>query len=214
MTSRMIAAGVAIVGLLAACSPAGPGASTPIASTPALGATAAAIVTLTPVAATAQPAPTSGGVVGGELASRFPTQIDGNPVTDLRVKRLIDFQREFGLPEEEIAVWTSALASIGIDHQTVEVGNATATAAGEELTLSAMRVPGHDASTLIPLRELFSAVNSDDVLSTETVGGKNVTVVRSSGGYAGIWMYANGDTLWTIDTTEGEEAEAVFAALP
>lgn len=215
MLYRMIAIGIATVALLAACSSA-PSGSTPVPGTPAPGATATSVAVVTPaqptvVAVTAQPVPTSGGVVDTELAGRFPTQVDGQPVTDLNIRRLVDYLALGG--PELISAWTSALATIGIDVQTAVFGSATATVDGSLVGINAFRVPGHDAATLIPLREL-SWVNDGDVLAQETVGGKSVTVGRSPNGYAGRWMYANGDTLWVLSTSDPDEAEAVFTALP
>lgn len=215
MIYRMIASGIATVALLAACS-SGPPSSTPVPATPAPSATAtpAAVVTLAPqptVAVSAQPVATSGGVVGGDLAAKFPTQVDGQPVTDLIIRPLVDYLALGG--PELIPAWTSALATIGIDVQTAVIGSATATVDGALVGINAFRVPGHDAATLIPLRELFSSVNEGDVVAEETVGGKSVMVVRSEGGYASHWMYANGDTLWVLSTSDADEAEAVFTAL-
>jgi hypothetical protein len=34
------------------------------------------------------------------------------------------------------------------------------------------------------------------------------------GGFASTWMYASGDILWEVNTSDQKEAEAVFAALP
>lgn len=211
MLYRMIAGGIATVALLAACSSA-PAGSTPVPGTPAPGATPTPAALVTPaqptVAVSAQPVPTSGGVVDTELAGRFPTQVDGQPVTNLNIRRLVDYLALGG--PELITAWTSALATIGIDVQTAVFGSATATVDGELVGINAFRVPGHDAATLIPLR----VVNDGGVLTQETVGGKSVTVARSATGTVLRWMYANGDTLWLPFTSRANEAEAVFAALP
>lgn len=211
MLYRMIGGGIATIALLAACS-AGPVGSTPVPGTPAPGATPTPAAVVTPaqptVAASAQPVPTSGGVADAELAGRFPTQVDGQPVTDLNIRRLVDYLALGG--PELIPVWTSALATIGIDVQTASFGSATATVDGALVGINAFRVPGHDAATLIPLR----VFNEGGVLAQETVGGKSVTVVRSATGPDVHWMYANGDTLWVLSTSDADEAEAVFTALP
>ncbi|MEO7117805.1 MAG: hypothetical protein ABIZ34_02405, partial [Candidatus Limnocylindrales bacterium] len=62
--------------------------------------------------------------------------------------------------------------------------------------------------------QLFSPLDEGDTLAQETIGGKSVMVVRSQGGFASDWLYANGDTVWQLNTSSEDEAAAVFAALP
>jgi hypothetical protein len=67
---------------------------------------------------------------------------------------------------------------------------------------------------LIQAYTLLSTSNAGDKLSAETSGGKSVSVVRDSGGTASDWLYANGDILWSVNTSDQKVADAVFAALP
>lgn len=148
-----------------------------------------------------------------ELASKFPKVVDGQPVTNVTTAKFIDFLTALGSPQTTIDSLKTAMAAIGIDLNSVIMGSATATVAGSPVGIQAFRVPGKDANLLIQNYALFATNNAGDVLTKETVGGKNATVVRSSTGYASEWMYAKGDTLWSVSTSSQKEAEAVFSAL-
>lgn len=222
MHLRRIAAGITLVVMLAACSSAAPAGSTPPAGTPAPTASAMAPAVTTPPAVTTapatapgtsqQPGPTFAG--DPELEARFPSQVGGQPVTNVMTARLVDFLRALSTSQAEIDTMRRTFLTIGIDLDTVVMGSANATVSGSLVGILAFRVPGQDANTLIQNYLLFSSSNEGDTLSQETIGGKNVAVVRSAGGYASTWMYANGDTLWSVSTSDQKAAEAVFAALP
>lgn len=157
-----------------------------------------------------------------ELAAKFPKQVAGQPVTNVTTARFIDFMGAFDTTpsaaastKAEVDSLRTILAAIGLNLDTMVFGSATATVNGSTVGILALRVPGQDANKLIQNYGLIpSALSSGDVLSKETVGGKSVTVVRDVGGVASIWMYASGDILWEVNTSDQKEAEAVFAALP
>lgn len=216
MHLRRIAAGFTLVVMLAACSSAAPAGSTPPAVTPAPTASGTSpAVTTAPATApgtSQQPGPSFAG--DPELEARFPSQVGGQPVTNVMTARLVDFLRALSTSQAEIDTMRRTFLTIGIDLDTVVMGSANATVSGSLVGILAFRVPGQDANTLIQNYLLFSSSNEGDTLSQETIGGKNVAVVRSAGGYASTWMYANGDTLWSVSTSDQKAAEAVFAALP
>jgi hypothetical protein len=240
MRFRDIVAGTLVLVAVAACggsTPAGSVAPTAPAATSATAATATAVTAATGTpAATAvppvvtqppiteppitqpptsqQPGPTFAG--DPDFAAAFPKTIDGQPVTNVTTARLIDFFRAFSAPEATIEGIRHGLASIGVDLETVVFGNATATFDGSPFQFQALRVPGKDANLLIQNYQALdlTTFNEGDTLKQETSGGKNVSVIRNVDGYASTWLYAHGEILWTVDTSDEAEAAAVFTALP
>lgn len=215
MSPRTIALAIIAVAMLAACS------SAPAGSTPP-GATQAPVATGTPQA-TGTPSTTVPGTSPGglpsfasdpDLAARFPTQVGGQPVTDVTTVLFLEFLHAFGTTDAQIAASREAFTALGIDLDKVVFGSAQASVNGSSVSFQAFRVPGQDAGKLIQDYSLLSPSDTGDTLTQETVGGKNVSVVRSADGYASTWMYANGDIMWSVNTSDQDEAAAVFAALP
>src|SRR5450759_2254122 len=166
--------------------------------------------------ASQQPGPSFAG--DPELAAKFPKQVDGQPVTNVNTAKFIEFLSAFGgadpSAQAQIDSTRQTLSAIGIDLNTIVFGYGTATVNGSSVGIQALRIPGQDANKLIQNYLLFSSSNQGDTLSKETIGGKNVTVVRSSTGFASAWLYATGDIAWEVSTSSQDEAAAVFAALP
>jgi hypothetical protein len=210
----MIAAGTTLLLLLAACS-----SSTPAAATPAAGASATpqAVTTPEPTTAASQGPFVMPSFAGDpDLAGKFPKTVAGKPVPAAETARFIDFLRAFNTTQAEIDKISQSFNALGIDLNSVILGSAVATVNGSSVNIFAFRVPGQDAGKMIQGYAVLSAgnANAGDKLSTETVGGKNVTVVRNSAGVASDWLYSNGDVLWSINSSDQADAEAVFAALP
>ncbi len=197
------------------------------AATPGVGGTSG------PAGATSGPAGTSSVAPGAsqqpgpsfagdpELAAKFPKQVDGQPVTNVTTARFIDFMSAFDTTpsaaastKAQIDSMRQTLSAIGIDLNTIVFGYGTATVNGSSVGIQALRIPGQDANKLIQNYLLFSSSNQGDTLSKETIGGKNVTVVKSATGFASAWLYATGDIAWEVSTSSQDEAAAVFAALP
>jgi hypothetical protein len=202
--------------MLAACGSTTPAGTTSPTGTPASGASAAAstpsAVTSPPASA---PAASQPGFVGDpDLAAKFPTQVAGKPVTGVTTSKVLDFLTAIGTTPDDIEKTKTALSAAGMDINTMLFGNATATVGTSMVNFSALRVPGQDATKLIPIYLLVASADPTDKLTQETSGGKNVSVLRDSGGYASEWLYANGDILWTISTSSADSAAAVFSALP
>jgi hypothetical protein len=147
------------------------------------------------------------------LAAKFPTTVAGSPVTNVTTARLVDFYRTFGTTAAQITTIGQALSTLGMDINTAVFGSATATVNGSSVGISAFRMPGQDANKLVDNYAVFSPLTAGQVLSKETVGGKSVTVVRDSSGYASTWLYASGDIVWSVDSSDVAEATAVFAAI-
>lgn len=167
-----------------------------------------------------QPGPSFAG--DPELVAKFPKQVDGQPVTNVTTARFIEFMSAFvtspsadASTKAEIDSLRMIFAGIGLNLDTMVFGSAVATVGGSSVGITALRVPGQDANKLVQNYSMIpSALSSGDVLSKETVGGKSVTVVRGAGGTANTWMYANGDILWLVESSNQDEAAAVFTALP
>ena len=167
-----------------------------------------------------QPGPSFAG--DPELAAKFPKQVDGQPVTNVTTVRFIDVMSAFDTTPSAAASTKAELdslrtifAGIGLNLDAMVFGSATATVSGSSVGILALRVPGQDANKLVQNYAMIpSALKSGDVLSKETVGVKSVTVVRDVGGTASTWMYANGDILWQVESSNQDEAAAVFTALP
>jgi hypothetical protein len=213
MRIRTIALGLLLAATLAACSSSTPATATPPAATPT------PVVTPEPTAAptatgpdqTQGPMPSFNG--DPTLAAKFPTQVGGQPVTTPQTARLVDFFAAFQTTQAEIETIRQALAKVGIDIDTVTFGSATTTVNGASVGIVALRIPGQDAGRLIQNYALISPSNATDVLTPETVGGKSATKITGSDGTVSGWMYASGDTLWQVNTTDVAEAAAVFSAL-
>ncbi len=144
------------------------------------------------------------------MIARFPTQVGGQPVTNVGTFRLTDFFHLIGFTEAQLEPLRQNLATIGISLDTIAYG--TATIGGQVNAIEAFRVPGQDASKLIPIVGINFYTDRVATPSQETVGGKNVTVVRDIDPVR--WMYANGDILWLVESDSPDLAAAVFTALP
>jgi hypothetical protein len=167
-----------------------------------------------------QPGPSFAG--DPELVAKFPKQVDGQPVSNVTTARFSDYMSAFNTTPSAAASTKAELdslrtifAGIGLNLDAMVFGSATATVSGSQVGILALRVPGQDANKLIQNYAMIpSALSSGDTMSQATVGGKNVTVVKSATGFASNWMYANGDILWEVSTSSQDEAAAVFTALP
>lgn len=170
--------------------------------------------------ASQQPGPSFAG--DPELVAKFPKQVDGQPVSNVTTARFSDYMSAFNTTpsaaastKAEIDSLRTILAGIGLNLDSMVFGSATATVSGSSVGILALRVPGQDANKLVQNYAMIpNALSSGDTMSKETVGGKNVTVVKSATGTASTWMYANGDILWEVTTSNQDEAAAVFTALP
>ena len=217
MSLRRTTSGFALLLMLSACGTAAPAGSTTPTGTPASGASPSApAATASAVASPPASAPASqGGLVGDpDLAAKFPTQVAGKPVSSVTTAKLVDFMTALSVTPDEVEQTRQSLAAVGIDMNTVLDGSATANVDGSPVSFTAIRVPGQDASKIIPIYIALSASNQGDKVTQETNGGKSVSVVRSATGYASGWLYANGDILWAVDTSDQTKAGAVLSALP
>lgn len=220
MPIRRIVICVALMAVVTGCgssATSAPGAATlPASAAPASAApTAAAIASSQPSAAA------TGGLVlpsfagDPDLAAKFPKEVAGKPVTNVTTARMLDFFVAFQTPQDQIDKMRADMTAIGVNMDTLVVGFGQATVASSTVQIQATRAPGMDGSKLLPVAAQLSMNDpATDKVTTETVGGKSVSVVRDQGGYASSWLYAKDDVIWEINTSSQDEAAAVFSALP
>jgi hypothetical protein len=219
MPIRRIITCVALIALVAGCgssATSAPGAATAPAASAASGApTAAAIASTQPSAAA------TGGLVlpsfagDPDLAAKFPKEVAGKPVTNVTTARMVDFFAAFQTPQDQIDKTRADMTAIGVNIDSLVVGFGQATVGTSTVQIQATRAPGVDASKLLPVAAQLSMNDpATDKVTTETVGGKSVSVVRDQGGYASSWLYAKDDVIWELNTSSQDEATAVFSALP
>jgi hypothetical protein len=152
---------------------------------------------------------------GRQLAGRFPTQIDGRPVTGVRTLLYMEFL--LGFAPDKADEFRAAMSSVGIDANAMSAGTASATVGGETVRFVALRVPGGDANTIVEnLVALGSVLDPDRAQSTlmqVSIGGKNVTKATDLDGDV-TYVYATGDILWLMDDIEETRAAKILAVLP
>ena len=153
------------------------------------------------------------------LAARFPTQIAGQPVTDIQTVRFMDFLTLLGSSDPaQATAFTQAMASIGVDPRTLTEGTGMATVNDSTVPFEAIHTPGVDANRFIQvmpqLSVLFSPEDQPPTLGQATIGGKNVTTLTDPSTGDVSYLYANGDVVWSVNSSDQAEVEAVLAALP
>ena len=153
------AAALSAAVLFAACSGGSP-TTTPGASVPA-GATAAPATAAPTTAGGQTPGPTLPSYAPDpELATRFPTTIDGQPVTDIRTFKFIDVIKAFSTSAADIQRLEQGMAAVGLDLNSLGYGSATATVDGKTVSLTALRTPNADANKIIQNYALLASLSS------------------------------------------------------
>lgn len=153
------------------------------------------------------------------LAAVFPTQVDGQPVTNVQTFRFMDFLTLLGSSDPaQATAFTQAMASIGVDPNTLTEGTGTASVSGSDVQFEAIHTPGVDANRFIQimpqLTVLFSPEDQPPTLGQTTIGGKTVTTLTDASSGDVQYMYAHGDVAWSFSSTDQAEVAAVLAALP
>lgn len=212
---RLGATALATMMVLSACSSspagtAGPGASgTPGAATPVV--TSGAQPTLA-IPSLAIPSFTS----DQDLVARFPTEIDGQPVSAPSTVRFVEFLQLVSGEQEPITAFQARLADLGLDLNTMSYGTANATVNDENVQIQAVRTPGADAGRFMQayetLNELFNPDEPVPTLTQATIGGRNVTVSTDEDGDV-TYLYVSGDVLWIVAGVDESTAATILAAL-
>lgn len=152
------------------------------------------------------------------LVAKFPTSVDGQPVTNVQTAIFADVLRQSGGTDTDVQKLTQTLSAIGIDFTTMSFGSAQATVDGEPVSITALRTPNTDANKIIQNYPIMvTAFGSPPevmpTMSQSTISGKNVTLAVSSEGDTTV-LYVSGDTLFILQSMTDSQTAKVIAALP
>lgn len=152
-----------------------------------------------------------------ELNAKFPTTIDGQPVTGIQSGYYLTFLCYLGNTEQ---VNRFAGSVPGTNLAALSFGSARANVGGEDISISAFRLPGGDANQIIQhFAEFAVAIGADPSSITgstqtqATIGGKAAYIFTDEDGDV-TYVYPSGDTVWSVSGSTEEQAGTVFAALP
>lgn len=107
-----------------------------------------------------------------------------------------------------------ALAAAGVEATDFEYLIATYGTDADAVTLSAMRIPGVDGSTLETLAQQMSGAAAGGELETTSVGGKSVLQITGSGTPGSAYLYITGGTVFTVIGTDADQVGQLLAELP
>jgi len=159
-----------------------------------------------------------------ELAAKFPTTIDGQPVSNVQTYLFVDILKFAGQTDAQLQQLRQSLQSFGIDLDKLSAGSGDATVDGSDVQLSALRAPGSNATDIVThYVDIQAAVTAatgqpapsqaPPTFTPATIGGKNVSVATDADGNK-TYLYPSGDTLWSIDNVTDAQAAKIIAALP
>ncbi|MGH3523167.1 MAG: hypothetical protein ACRDU4_10145 [Mycobacterium sp.] len=226
-----IALAVAIVG----CGSGTPTGSSSPGATLAPGATATLAPISTPAGSTA--APTGGTATTGHecdamptfslsnpdpsfepdaaLLAKFPTTVDGQPVTDVTAVPFIDYLCIGGQAAFDQAA--AGYSSGGVNLAAMSFGGFTANVDGEDVDVTAFRQPGGDANALAQTIAALGLAAGNPVavgqITTTSVAGKSVYTWTDTDGSKG-YAYVSGDTMIVVDSATDSQATKIISALP
>jgi hypothetical protein len=154
------------------------------------------------------------------LAAKFPTQVGGQPVTDIQTVNFISFFQAFSEGDAyataRLQAFVGLLGSNGIDASQLSFGSGRATVNGDSVEVQAFRTPGSDAAKFVGLWPQLSAIDNNGeaapTIGTASVGGKNVTTFTTTDESV-TYVYPSGDTVWSVDDSDPTVAAAVFQAI-
>jgi hypothetical protein len=202
------------------------GTANPGAATPAITPAATPAVTNPPVgggnecasfptfSVTASAQPSFAG--DPQLDAFWPAQIDGQPVTEIQSASWLETICIYGGQAQVDKLKQTSAGGALLTNMTF--GSAHASIGGTDVQISALRVPGSDANTIVQNVSLFVAGltgNTPEPFTTTqaNIGGKQAYVLVDSEGKT-TYAYPKGDTLVTLDDVDQTQAATIFAALP
>jgi hypothetical protein len=151
-----------------------------------------------------------------DLAARFPTVIDGQPVSAPQTVKFGEFLQLLAQQPAQITAFEARLAEVGLDINTISYGSANATVDDETVQIQALRTAGADAAQFMQafeaLNELFSPDDPLPTLTQSTIGGKNITLSTDEDGDV-TYIYISGDVLWLVENADESSAATILAAL-
>lgn len=219
MRSRSTLATISMATLVAACSagsPAPTGAPAPTGTTAAV--TPAALPSAAsgsgPIASFATPSLTIPSFAPDTtLEGAFPTEIDGQPVSAVESASFLAVLQAFQTDQATIDAFSAAMSAIGVQPGAVSFASASATVGEEQVTIQALRTPAGSAANAIEALIALDPPEVPPTVTTETIGGKSVTVATVDDGDEEFY-YASGELAWFLPDADRQQAEVIFAALP
>jgi hypothetical protein len=153
-----------------------------------------------------------------DLNSRFPTQIDGQPVTDVTSYFYVQQACYYGTSQQDIARFVSIFPPSSVP--LISSGSARATINGDSVNISAFRIPGTDPSTIFShIPEFLAAVGIDPAtaanysVASVNLGGKNAFVVTDPSDNK-TYSVVSGDAVFSASDVDEDQAAKFAAAIP
>jgi hypothetical protein len=146
------------------------------------------------------------------LEAAFPAEIDGQPVRNVRATNFLAVMTGLGADREDIGRFVTGMQGLGVDPTAVGFGSATANVFGSPISFQVLRFPGFNAASALTVIAGLDDSAPVPTFTTETMGGKSVTVSTSDEGVQ--YYYFNGELAWFLPSAEPEEAAVIIAALP
>jgi hypothetical protein len=147
------------------------------------------------------------------LEAAFPTAIDGQPVSEVESASFLAVLQAFGTEQTKIDAFVASMQAIGVDPAGVSFGSGSVTLDDETVTINALRTPGGSAASAIQALIALDPPEVPPTITTETLGGKQVTVATLDDGEEEFY-YASGELAWFLVSVDRAQAEVIFAALP
>lgn len=216
--------GCSVLLLLAACggAPASTQLPTAVAAQPTSRATSEPAATVAPsqaVGATCAGAPASL-TPDPDLASQFPAQIDGNPVTVTDTHYWWESMCAYA-GQAGIDAWKAAIPErFHLILTDVSYASAVVTVDGDEVEFNAFRSPGLPGFLTVLYPELVQMVRHEmpsgtgQSTSYATIGGKEVTIQTLDGTAAYLYATQEEDVVFALTDVTESQAERILAALP
>jgi hypothetical protein len=217
-----LAAGVVFV--VAACGAAAPGTSLAPGQTPGTGSTpvppppidvsqmCAGMPTYSPQT------PTPVFLQDDVLNAKFPTTVDGQPVTNIRSTNWLQSVCYSGNATESLQRFAAIFGAAALPG--ISTGSASATVDGDTVSISAFRIAGTDANAIFTHFTEFAigiGISPTEAakyaVSQGNVGGKNVYIVTDPDGDKSYDL-VSGDSVFSIFGSDEAQAATVLAAFP
>jgi hypothetical protein len=151
-----------------------------------------------------------------QIVAIFPSEIDGEPVTDLQTVRWLEsicfYSGQAGVDR------TKANGGSGTLLANLTYGFAHATVGGDSVTISAYRVAGQDGNVVIQNLALFvsglTGQTPEPFTTSQTnLGGKAAYAITGSDGEVS-YAYVIGDVVVSVSDVDETQAATIFAAFP
>lgn len=213
---RLATLSFASLGLLAACGGA------PAASIPPLPSIAVPSISLPSIALPSFALPS--GITLPSIAipsfepdpvieDAFPTEIDGQPVTDVESANFMTVLQAMGTNTEIVGEFVTGMQAVGVDPAAVGFGTGQVVLDDASVTIQLVRFPGGNAAAALDILTRIDAPDQAPTLTNETIGGKAATVATNPDGDV-EYFYVSGEWAWLVDNAERAQVETIFAALP